>query len=92
MKTCPTCGSVCFDDMDTCFDCLHRFDQESEPVIPIVPETPALITAEYSNVPPDCSEGTEVGQHCVTLHIKVPEGTGGFTIRCENLQIEGTAD
>lgn len=30
MKTCPVCGSVIFDDMDTCFGCMHRF-QGDEP-------------------------------------------------------------
>lgn len=25
MKTCPVCGSICFDDMPTCFGCMHRF-------------------------------------------------------------------
>ena len=29
MKTCPICNAVCFDDMDTCFGCLHRFDDAS---------------------------------------------------------------
>lgn len=24
-KTCPVCGSICFNDMDTCFGCLHHF-------------------------------------------------------------------
>lgn len=25
-KTCPQCGSHCFVDMDTCYGCLHHFD------------------------------------------------------------------
>ena len=25
MKTCPTCNAVCFDDMATCYGCLHAF-------------------------------------------------------------------
>ena len=25
MKVCPTCKSRCFDDMDTCYGCMHQF-------------------------------------------------------------------
>lgn len=25
MKTCPICHARCFDDMETCYGCLHRF-------------------------------------------------------------------
>ena len=25
MKACPICGSLTFDDSDTCFGCMHRF-------------------------------------------------------------------
>lgn len=103
MKNCPVCGSACFDDMEICFDCLHQFGgQESEeqaefaPIgkmaneaTPFVSATEPVVFAEYSKVPSDCSEGTD-GMHCVTLHIQVPEGMGEFSIRCENLRIEGT--
>lgn len=33
-KTCPICGAVCFNDMDVCFGCLHRFDDD-RPTRPI---------------------------------------------------------
>lgn len=26
MKECPVCGAVCFDDMEMCYGCLHRFE------------------------------------------------------------------
>ncbi len=26
MKTCPVCQAQCFDDMDICYGCMHRFD------------------------------------------------------------------
>lgn len=26
MKTCPICGARLFEDMDTCYGCMHRFD------------------------------------------------------------------
>ena len=33
MKECPVCKARCFDDMDVCYGCLHRFcdDEEREP-------------------------------------------------------------
>ena len=27
MKTCPVCHARCFEDMDVCYGCLHRFGQ-----------------------------------------------------------------
>ena len=31
MKICPVCNSNVFDDMDTCFNCLHKFDDVEIP-------------------------------------------------------------
>ena len=31
MKTCPVCKARLFEDMDTCYGCMHRFD-EDEPM------------------------------------------------------------
>lgn len=28
MKTCPVCHARCFDDMEVCYGCLHRFGDE----------------------------------------------------------------
>lgn len=28
MKICPVCKSRCFDDMDTCYGCMHKFKDE----------------------------------------------------------------
>lgn len=28
MKVCPTCKSRCFDDMNTCYGCMHKFDND----------------------------------------------------------------
>ena len=30
MKKCPVCGAECFDDMETCFECLHSFKNETQ--------------------------------------------------------------
>ena len=33
MKVCPVCHARCFDDMETCFGCMHRFgDGDFEPI------------------------------------------------------------
>ncbi|ANE21975.1 hypothetical protein AAY81_01015 [Denitrobacterium detoxificans] len=29
MKTCPVCQATCFDDMDVCYGCMHRFPTAS---------------------------------------------------------------
>ena len=29
MKKCPVCGAECFDDMETCFECLHSFKEDA---------------------------------------------------------------
>lgn len=30
MKVCPVCKAACFDDMEVCYGCLHRFSPERE--------------------------------------------------------------
>ncbi|MGN0301807.1 MAG: hypothetical protein ACI4BI_02920 [Anaerotardibacter sp.] len=30
MKECPICRELCFDDMEICFGCLHRFSSDEE--------------------------------------------------------------
>ena len=30
MKVCPICNSNVFSDMDTCFNCLHKFEDKHE--------------------------------------------------------------
>ena len=30
MRTCPVCGARCFDDMEVCYGCMHRFDERDE--------------------------------------------------------------
>jgi hypothetical protein len=29
MKTCPVCKARCFDDMEICYGCMHRFEEEA---------------------------------------------------------------
>ena len=28
IRRCPLCGAGCFDDIDTCYCCMHRFDED----------------------------------------------------------------
>ena len=30
MKVCPTCKSRCFDDMNTCYGCMHHFSEQDK--------------------------------------------------------------
>ena len=32
MKVCPVCSANVFDDIDTCYSCLHKFDQSVLPI------------------------------------------------------------
>jgi hypothetical protein len=32
MKTCPICKARCFDDMELCYGCMHRFEDAPEDV------------------------------------------------------------
>ena len=34
MRKCPVCGSLSFDDMDTCFGCMHAFESSDSDAIP----------------------------------------------------------
>ena len=45
MKTCPVCRATSFSDAQTCFSCMHRFDDDTEVVVeePIVAEPPKRI-------------------------------------------------
>lgn len=40
MKICPVCKAHCFDDMEVCYGCLHRFDADDAPVF--LEETPEI--------------------------------------------------
>lgn len=42
MKVCPVCSARCFDDMDVCYGCMHRFEEAAEPA-EASPETPSGI-------------------------------------------------
>lgn len=39
MKVCPTCKSRCFDDMDTCYGCMHHFSDNEHSEIKNKKET-----------------------------------------------------
>jgi len=41
MKTCPQCGSLAFDDQDTCYGCMHRFFRKPPASVFDVADTPS---------------------------------------------------
>lgn len=89
MKVCPVCKATCFDDMDACYECLHRFaDSEASGDGANLAGEPVL-TAEYIEAPPS-SEGASEMAGCLVLRIDIPRNKGSFTVRCDNLRIEGS--
>ncbi|MDR2956560.1 MAG: hypothetical protein LBU61_00055 [Coriobacteriales bacterium] len=77
MKTCPYCQSVSFDDAETCFGCLFRFDVQSH-------ELPVLVNATSEDNQNDDAEVTEAitlsnnqqtgFSGMARLHVKMPQG------------------
>lgn len=51
MKVCPICKARCFDDMDTCYGCLHRFGSDAEPDPTALPGGAAPATKTPSGMP-----------------------------------------
>ncbi|MCL2882856.1 MAG: hypothetical protein FWF30_00065 [Coriobacteriia bacterium] len=41
MRTCPYCQSISFDDIDTCYGCLHRFTDSEKTGIAQIVDTPS---------------------------------------------------
>ena len=41
MKICPVCKSRCFDDMQVCYGCMHRFDAEEPEQNPAMDAAPS---------------------------------------------------
>ena len=54
MKICPVCNARCFDDMEVCYGCMHRFGEE--PGVPDAPvevsEPPRTAGLPIDQVPP----------------------------------------
>ena len=55
MKICPICEAKVFEDMATCFNCMHRFDLFEAEEAEVVEETGA------SEMPPKEGEGHSLG-------------------------------
>lgn len=50
MRTCPVCGARCFDDMEVCYGCMHRFDERDEAATAVLrPLAKELATPEVSS-------------------------------------------
>lgn len=66
MKQCPICQGTSFDDAQTCFGCLHRFEQEQEtPDTDLVAEPPLrveipLVSVAASQKSAECDCASQV--------------------------------
>jgi hypothetical protein len=54
MRTCPICQATCFDDMETCFGCMHRFEAGDDEVE--MPPQAALNSSVAVPMQSDCTE------------------------------------
>ena len=61
MKVCPICKSRCFDDMDTCYGCLHNFTKVYDDEVFTYPET-TTIEAPDSAITSDSTHAPEPTQ------------------------------
>ncbi len=61
MKVCPICKSRCFDDMDTCYGCLHNFTKVYDDEVFAYPET-TTIEAPDSAITSDSTHAPEPTQ------------------------------
>ncbi len=72
MKTCPTCHSAVFEDMDLCYACLHRFKANpssaseglDESFLELDEETPSAVPALSSLASREPAHAGEVRQLC----------------------------
>ncbi len=74
MKTCPVCGSICFDDMTTCYGCMHDFSRDEAPRPRDMPNDAP--TARHALTLPlviadDEDDFQKRGRHAVNLDVTV---------------------
>ena len=60
MKTCPICQSQCFDDMEVCFGCMHRFAADAQPLQDEVTSDDALASEEKKPSVPEEKKSPDV--------------------------------
>lgn len=52
MKVCPVCKSRCFDDMDICYGCMHKFkNRETRNNLSGFDKTIAMKKIDYLDIP-----------------------------------------
>lgn len=60
MKTCPICKARCFDDMETCYGCMHRFADDEAAADELGQSAkPAHDDADRADVLPEASAKAE---------------------------------
>ena len=82
MKVCPVCKARVFDDMDTCYGCLHRFDSsdvEKAHGGGFEPEEPSGYSGKARNSA-EAEEKKKGARPVDVLHIAVPEGAAGVRV------------
>lgn len=58
MKTCPVCQAVAFDDAETCFGCMHRFEEDD--AVPKI-NTPPVFSIRFT---PELGKAGSVKWNC----------------------------
>lgn len=81
MKTCPICHATCFDDMDVCYGCLHRFG-EGEPgsegaagAVSLVSAGAAAGEGAMAAVPPiavSARDAVAEGEPSLVVRVEIP--------------------
>ena len=82
MKVCPVCKARVFDDMDTCYGCLHRFDSSDAEKAHgggFEPEEKKK-GARPVDVRQEGKADAKPATRDLVLHIAVPEGAAGVRV------------
>ena len=72
MKTCPICNAQCFDDMDICYGCMHRFSEEKEVVKQFdIPQEHPIVATRLDEVEQTASTSLELNGNALEIKIVV---------------------
>ena len=73
MKTCPICNAQCFDDMDICYGCMHRFSEEKEVVKQLddIPQKHPIVATCLNEMEQAASTSLELNGNALEIKIVV---------------------
>lgn len=63
MKVCPICKSRCFDDMDTCYGCLHNFSKEYDDDVFAYPDSSDITSLPNIPEPTQITEPKQIPEY-----------------------------